>query len=65
MLISDPALPSKPLDTHRLYRDNPTIDTPSKPEQVTVSPNFLDTEKVKQNEKIEELVSILRTRKYS
>ena len=36
---------------------------PSRPGEVIVSPNFIETEKVKQNEKTEENVSNERTRK--
>ena len=40
----------------------PHKDTPSRLGWVNVSPNFIETEKVKQNEKTEEFVSIERTR---
>lgn len=37
--------------------------TPLRQQQVTVSPNFLEEEKVKQNEKVEELLSVEKLRK--
>ena len=57
MLTSNPALPPKALGTNNLHRDASTKDIPLRTEQVTVSPKFIGTEKVKQNEKTEELVS--------
>ena len=57
MLTSDPALPPKPLYTHELHRTFPYKDTHSRPGQVTVSTNLIETEKVKQNEKTEEFVT--------
>ena len=40
----------------------PQRDTPSRWGYITVSPNFTETKKGKQNEKTEEFVSIERTR---
>ena len=40
----------------------PQRDTPSRRGYITVSPNFIETKKVKQNEKTEEFASIKRTR---
>ena len=57
MFISDPALPLKPLATCRLHRDTPIYGLTFKTNIVTVLPNFLETEKIKQNEKTEEFVS--------
>ena len=48
MLISDPALPPELSGTNRLHRDILTQDMPSRWGQATVSPNFIETEKVKQ-----------------
>ena len=62
LLTLDPALPPKPPGTHRMHRDTPTQDTPSRPGYMTVSPNFIGTKKVKQNEKTEEYVPNGRTR---
>ena len=59
MLTSDLAF-------HWAHIDNtgmlPYKDTTSRQELITVSPNFPETEKVKQNEKTEEFVSTERTR---
>ena len=41
---------------------HPYKNTPSGPQWVTFSPNFIKTEKVKQNEKTDEFVSVNRTR---
>ena len=62
MPTSDPALPLKPLSTYRLYKDGSTQEYLFKTTKVTVSPNFIETERVKQNEKTQEFFSIDRTR---
>lgn len=38
-------------------------DTLSRPQKVSISSNFIETEKVKENEKTDEFVSIERARK--
>ena len=63
MFTTDPALPPKPLGTHRLDSNSPTQGHPFKNGQVRVSPNFLETEKGKQSEKMEKYVSDERTSK--
>ena len=57
MLTSDPALPPKPLGTRNCIETLPHKD------RFTDSPNFIETEKVNQNEKTEEFVSNERKRK--
>ena len=61
-IISNPVLPPKALDTHSLYRDISLYEHPFKTTKVTVSPKLMETEKVKQNEKAEKLLSIERVR---
>ena len=54
---SAPALPQS-LWAHRLHKDASTQGhTPLRTDQETFSPHFIETEKVKQNEKTEEFVS--------
>lgn len=51
------------LDSHHLNRDSLTKkNTISRPKQITVTPKFLETEKVKSNEKVEDLLPIKWTR---
>ena len=57
MLTSDPAFLPKPLCTHRLHKNTPTQDTVSRSGKVNISPNFIETEKIKQNEKTVKSVS--------
>lgn len=61
MLPLDPVLPPKPLGTQRLHRVLPHKDMPSRLGSVNASPNFIETEKIKQDEKIEDYVSNERT----
>ena len=62
MLTSDSALPPKLLGTHKLYKDAPTKITLQDQDR-KLSHNSIETEKVKQNEKLEECVSNERIRK--
>ena len=63
VLTSDSVLPVKPLGTCRLIEMFVHKDKTSRPGYVTASPNFIKTEKVKQNKKTVKVVSIERTRK--
>ena len=63
MPTSDPAFPPKPLDTHRLHRNTQTQGHVFKPGIGDFFTNFIETEKVKQNEVTKEYVSNERTRK--
>lgn len=38
---------AKMLDTHSLYKEDPTKKTPSGPKQITVSSKFIEIEKFK------------------
>ena len=49
MLTSDPALPPKLWAHAHSIEMLSHKDTPSRPGYVTISPNFIETEKVKQN----------------
>lgn len=49
MIISDSALPPRPLGTYRLHREASHKATPSRPGYVTVSSNFIQSDKVKEN----------------
>ena len=55
--MSNPVLPPKKSGTCNPYRD-----THVRPQKVTVLSKFIEVEKVKQDEKAEELVSIKRAR---
>ena len=55
-------LPPEPLGTQRLYKDAPTKITLQDQDR-KLSHNSIETEKVKQNEKLEECVSNERIRK--
>ena len=57
--MSDPALAPKPRDTCRPHSH---FHTRTSMESVTVSPNLTGTEQVKQDDKIQEFISIERTR---
>ena len=46
----NPTLSKKILGTHKMHRDAPHKDSLSRLEQVTVSCNLIEKEKVKQNE---------------
>ena len=50
----NPTLPKKILGTHKMHRDAPHKDSLSRLEQVTVSCNLIEKEKVKQNKKQKE-----------
>ena len=63
MPTSDPTFPPKPLDTHRLHRNTQTQGHVFKPGIGDFFTNFIETEKVKQNEVTKEYVSNERTRK--
>ena len=65
VFTSDSSLPPKPKDTHRLHREVPTQGHTFKTWIGNCSPNFIETDKVKQNEKTEEYVSNERKRKKS
>lgn len=49
----------------RLQKRLPHKDAPSKSRWATILPNFIDTEKVKQNENMEEFVSNEREKKHN
>lgn len=50
----NPTLSKKILGTHKMHRDAPHKDSLSRLEQVTVSCNLIEKEKVKQNKKQKE-----------
>lgn len=58
MFLSDSALPSKPLVIHRPYRYALTQGYYFKTAIVSVSPNFIETEKVKQKKNSEEFFQL-------
>ena len=61
MLTSDTVLPPKPLG--RLYGILPHKDTSLRLGKVTLSSNFTEAERIRQNEMAEKFVSNERTRK--
>ena len=65
VLTSGPAVSPNALGTHRLTGMNPHKDTSPKLRQVTVSHNFTETERVKQNKMTKEYVLNERPRNNS